>query len=157
MRDGDCEKIRAGIPVAARRVNVKNHKNRNRILTIPKGLWPPAQGCEARATLGHDAEMNSTATRLWQIPRRRPFNPKRIFHPIRFCVASKTPATHPEIQSCDDAPPARRCIASLVPDWIGSRKNPRSHPAIRSRRHRGRGPPAPRSTHLTRPSPLPPA
>ena len=27
--------------------------------TIPKGLRPPAQGCEARATLGHDSQMET--------------------------------------------------------------------------------------------------
>ncbi len=35
-------------------------------LPIPKGLRPPAQGCEARATLGFGSEGISTATRLWQ-------------------------------------------------------------------------------------------
>ena len=39
-------------------------------LPIPKGLRPPAQGCRVcEATLGHDAEMVSTATRLWRMLR----------------------------------------------------------------------------------------
>ena len=33
--------------------------------SILKGLRPSAQGCEERATLGYDSEVNSTATRLW--------------------------------------------------------------------------------------------
>ena len=32
--------------------------------SIPKGLCPPAQGCEERATLGHRSQMESTPTGL---------------------------------------------------------------------------------------------
>ena len=46
---------------------------------IPKGLRPPAQGCEERATLGHDSKMNSTATRLRQVLSRRPNQSQTYF------------------------------------------------------------------------------
>ena len=45
---------------------------------------------------------------------------------IRSRVCATTRVIHPEIQSCGDAPPARRCIASLDRDSIGSRRNLRS-------------------------------
>ena len=38
--------------------------NRVRARTIPKGLRPPAQGCEERATLGKRRSKMTTATRL---------------------------------------------------------------------------------------------
>ena len=41
---------------------------RVRTQTIPKGLRPTAQGCRVgEATLGRDAEVDSTATRLWRM------------------------------------------------------------------------------------------
>src|SRR5688572_1564400 len=46
--------------------------------TIPKGLRLPAQGCEARATLGHDSVMDTTPTGLRRILRHRRLNPARI-------------------------------------------------------------------------------
>ena len=42
---------------------------------IPKGLWPPAQGCEERATLGDEPPGSPTPTGLWPfwaVPRRNP-------------------------------------------------------------------------------------
>ncbi len=42
---------------------------------IPKGLRPPAQGCEERATLGHDSQMeinhNGVVTKLVRLASRR--------------------------------------------------------------------------------------
>jgi hypothetical protein len=67
VADGDCGKIWAENPAAAQRERDKS-ESCNRITTIPKGLRPSAQGCEARATLGYDLETNLTAMRLWQIP-----------------------------------------------------------------------------------------
>ena len=70
-----------GVARLPRRLNRKRcwHRERGGELLcrfpIPKGLWPPAQGCEERATLGYGSEMGSTATRLRQISRRRRFNP----------------------------------------------------------------------------------
>jgi len=36
--------------------------------SIPKGLWPPAQGCEGRATLGGRVNLISTPTGLQPVP-----------------------------------------------------------------------------------------
>jgi len=42
-----------------------------RARTIPKGLWPSAQGCEERATLGSRWEVETTPKALWPRPGAR--------------------------------------------------------------------------------------
>ena len=61
------------------------------ILAIPTGLWPPAQGCEARATLGYDLEMYSTATRLRQIPDGNDSIPNIFLVPFDLMLAQQRP------------------------------------------------------------------
>ena len=52
---------------------------------IPKGLWPPAQGCEERATLGDEPPGSPTPTGLWPfwaVPRRNPVGVEACSLPV---------------------------------------------------------------------------
>src|ERR1039457_2937342 len=57
--------------------------------SIPKGLCLPAQGCEERATLGRESEMNSTATRLWQSRHGDDSIPNVFLVPLNLVLAQQ--------------------------------------------------------------------
>ena len=93
----------------------------------PKGIATSSPRLSSlRGYLGSQFRNGFNRNAVVAFSARRPFNPKRISHPIRSRVCATTRVIHPEIQSCGDAPPARRCIASLDRDSIGSRRNLRS-------------------------------
>ena len=75
---------------------------------IPKGLRPPAQGCEERATLGHRWQMDSTPTGLRPIRLKISDDSWKASFRFRTCIGTMNLFPH-----C-------ACVVECAPDRSGA-------------------------------------
>ena len=78
----------------------------------PKGIVASSPRLRGTSYLGSRFGRRSNRNAVAAIFLRQRFNPTHISRPIRSRACATRRATRPENSSCDDAPPARRCIAS---------------------------------------------